>query len=79
MEIIGNSAFSGCLSLCEITIPSSVKQLQDGVFYESGALVQINYSGTVEEWNNVEKGKEWDYGTPQYTVYCNDGIVKKSN
>jgi hypothetical protein len=79
VEIIGNSAFSGCLSLCEISIPSSVKQLQDGVFYESGALVRINYSGTVEEWNNVEKGKEWNYGTPQYTVYCNDGIVKKSN
>ncbi len=72
---IGDNALSWCYSLTNITIPSSVTSIGDSAFYESYLLSQITFNGTVEEWNAIEKGSNWDYNSKGYTVYCIDGNI----
>ena len=40
---IGNSAFSGCTSLIQITIPSSVTSIGNGAFSGCSSLTQITF------------------------------------
>ncbi|MBQ8448356.1 MAG: leucine-rich repeat domain-containing protein, partial [Clostridia bacterium] len=75
---IGNSAFSHCKSLTSITIPKGVTSIGWSTFYNCSRLTSINYTGTIAEWNAIEKGSDWNTSTPNYTVTCTDGTISKS-
>lgn len=32
---------------------------------------------TTQQWETIYKGGAWDDGTPDYTVHCADGDLKK--
>ena len=32
---------------------------------------------TLEQWNAIEKGVDWDLDTADYTIYCTDGQIAK--
>lgn len=46
---IGNNAFTNCLSLTEITIPSSITRIGSNAL-NATSLAQVNYAGTRDEW-----------------------------
>lgn len=74
---IGNYVFYECASLTNITIPDSVTTIGIGAFRGCASLTCIQYSGTVEQWEAIEKNNYWDYNMPNCTIYCNDGEISK--
>ncbi len=42
--------------LASITIPNSVRTIDYGAFYNCTSLVEVNYYGTEEQWNNITIG-----------------------
>lgn len=75
---INNAAFAGCISLTNITIPLSVVMIDTDAFAVCSKLTDINFKGTKEQWNAIEKEPDWDDRTGDYTVHCTDGDIKKS-
>ena len=67
--------FYNCLDLTSIIIPSSVTTIGDEVFENCKSLTLITFNGTIEQWNNIEKGKEWNYEVPATEAVCSDGTV----
>ncbi len=72
---IESTAFSGCKSLASIAIPAGVKLIDHYAFCDCFNLTDINYSGTIEDWLNIEKNSNWNYGLNDYTVHCTDGSI----
>ena len=65
---IGNYAFLDCKSLTSITIPDSITSIGNQAFYNCSILATINYTGTMEQWNAITKGSNWNYNCPQNMV-----------
>ena len=70
---IGAAAFWGCSGLTSVTIPDSVTEIGAAAFWGCSGLTSIIYQGTREQWENVNKGYEWDEDTGDYVVHCSDG------
>ena len=73
---IGDYAFAHCHSLENFTLGKGLKKIGKSAF--SHPVVSINYEGTIEEWNAIEKGEAWQgFSTPYYLdkIVCSDGIV----
>ena len=73
VEIIGEEAFAYCSSLSFIRLPKSLRLIGASAFEGCTSLSHISFSGTVEEWNAVEKGSDWCKDVPDLTVFCSDG------
>ena len=58
-----------------VVIPKSVTSLPANVFYNCMDLEVIEYSGTTEEWKNIEKADEWYWNCPIKQVKCSNGSV----
>ncbi len=72
---IGNSAFSTCTSLTSIEIPDSVTSIGGAAFYNCTLLESINFTGTVEQWEAIDKNFLWKSGIPATEVVCSNGTV----
>lgn len=74
VECIEKRAFAWCRNLKSITIPATLKYLGEEVFDTDDYLKDIYYSGTKEEWNNIEihPNNHWPENT---TVHCTDGSI----
>ncbi len=77
IRIIADSAFYNCTGMTGIEIPNSVQEFGWGAFRNCKGLVRIVYRGTMAQWEAISKGKNWDQGTGDYTVYCYDGEIAK--
>ena len=73
---IGRYAFYECTSLSEIVIPSSVRFIEYESFKNCHSLVSITYVGTMEQWNTIDKGEQWNDNIPALVVHCTDGDVE---
>ena len=58
VEIVGDIAFYCCTSLASVTIGNGVTSIGVGAFHECTKLQDVFYSGTEEEWNNIEVAEE---------------------
>ena len=74
---IGGRAFFNCTGLTIITIPDSVTSIGPNAFYNCGDLTDIIFQGTMQQWNDISKGTDWNFNTPDYTVTCTDGVLDK--
>ena len=74
---IGDGAFMECSGLTSVTIPDSVTRIGDRAFCCCHGLKSINFQGTREQWEAVDKGDDWDEDTDDYVVHCTDGDVAK--
>ncbi len=62
----------------EITIPNSVRYINNYALNANFNLIKIKYQGTMDEWNAIEKGELWAPGSIDYTISCTDGEITKS-
>lgn len=74
---IEGGSFGFNVFIHELNIPKSVLYIYGGILYNSINLTTIRYRGTVEEWNGIEKDRDWDKCSPEYTIYCTDGQISK--
>ena len=72
---ICTNAFYFCKMMNSVTIPSSVTKIQYHAFDYCTSLTSITFNGTVEQWNAVTKGNEWNRNVPATEVVCTDGTV----
>lgn len=57
---IGQSAFRGCKSLEAINIPATCTEIGSWALLDCDNLKSINFGGTLEEWENITFGQDWD-------------------
>ncbi len=72
LETLGENAFYGCSRLKELTLPKSLKKLSRGALGNCDSLQKLHYTGTVQQWRQIEKQTAWDGITSNYTLYCAD-------
>ena len=79
VESIGPAAFANCPALTEMVLPNSLKELSYAVFSGCTSLTEITYTGTMDEWNALEKDEEsdipWYIGSAIKVVHCTDGDI----
>lgn len=75
---IGDNAFCYSSRLTSIIIPDSVMYIGAYAFDDCSGLTSITFNGTIEQWKAIEKSDFWNSGTGEYTVFCTDGNLSKS-
>lgn len=84
VQYIGENAFEGCTSLTEVTLPVTIsgtpesndlKGIDNSAFKNCSSLAAVNFSGTKEQWKNINFGKTslWREGIAASTVNCSNG------
>lgn len=76
VTLIDSSAFRGCTSLT-IDLSPALQKIEDCAFaflYQNGEAV-INFSGTIAEWNSIEKSDSWKTNSWFVDVNCTDGVL----
>ena len=71
---ISDFVFAG-LNITEVNIHRGVTFIGKMAFMRCADLTSVNFDGTVEEWNNIEKTDDWDDYAGKYTVHCKDGDI----
>ena len=73
---IGDCTFYNCSGLTSVTIPDSVTSIGKEAFSNCYNLGTINFEGTIEQWNAIEKGKDWNYNvSSSCRIVCTDGAI----
>ncbi len=72
---IVDSAFEGCSSLTSITIPNSVTSIGYSVFSGCNNLTSLNYLGTKSDWEEIDKGENWNFDSSITSIICSDGTI----
>ncbi len=80
-EKTGSVAFSGCISLTDVTISVGCKYIADSCFVYCDNMREITYGGTLAQWAEVGKGHLWDgHGGVQESmlerIQCTDGYME---
>ncbi len=73
---ISDYAFRGCGILEKVTVPASVTSIGSESFAMCTSLKTVSYSGTVAQWEEIEKASDWSYSTENFTVECSDGDIE---
>ncbi|WP_158097078.1 leucine-rich repeat domain-containing protein [Eubacterium sp. An3] len=70
---IEKETFFNCTFLTEISIPDSVTKIGDLAFSLCGSLTDVYYSGSEEEWNNIDISSASDviYGSNEDLINAN--------
>ena len=73
--VICERAFYGC-GLKSIKLPNGLKSIESEAFRFCSSLKTITYNGTKDQWEEIEKGQNWNKGVPAKVVHCFDGDVE---
>ena len=65
VSILGKGAFEGCAKLAEVTLPASLKQIDNS--FEGCPITTIRYNGTAAQFRKIEGHK-----TLGFPVHCID-------
>ena len=72
---LGNGSFKYCSSIESVTLDKDIDSIGSTVFASCTNLKTINYQGTVEQWNSISKGTNWNGYITDITIICTDGKV----
>ena len=61
--------------LTKVYLPNTIESIGDYAFAYYEYLTQINYLGTMEEWNNVSLAPHWIEDSAVTKVVCSDGTI----
>ncbi|MDE6661123.1 MAG: leucine-rich repeat domain-containing protein [Anaeroplasmataceae bacterium] len=75
---IAESAFRNRTGLTSVVLPNTLINIDEAAFWQCTQLTDITFNGTIEEWNAISKGQDWDTYTGDYIVHCTDGDIHKS-
>lgn len=76
---IGDYAFFNCSSLVAITLPNSVSSIGSFAFGDCDSIYKIEFEGTSDQWETMNKAENWIGDEEFYVVYCYDAIIFHSN
>ncbi len=71
--------FKGNTKVTSVYIPSSVENLGKEVFRGCASLTTIRYGGTMQEWQRLFKGSDWNRGSAICEIICSDGTIPVSS
>lgn len=74
---IAEGALQANRATSKIILPASLMSIGNMAFAGCDRLVEIDYQGTREQWEAIEKGFMWNTGTGEYTVHCTNGDIVK--
>ena len=57
------------------TINGNCKFIYTDAFSYCYDIYSANFEGTIEQWNKIFKGEQWNYYSSLFTIYCSDGTV----
>ena len=69
--------FYNWTNLTSITLSANTTSIGYLAFGDCSGLTNIIFEGTVEQWNAISFGTNWNYNTGEYTIYCTDGKIAK--
>lgn len=59
-SVIGGYMFGSCTALSSFTIANTVTRIGEHCFNYCGNLETITYEGSLEQWQAITKGTNWD-------------------
>lgn len=68
--------FDGCTSLTSVTLPRDLPRVSRAIFRNCSALTEINYGGSIAQWNSLKKQDNWNSGCAATVIHCSDGTVE---
>lgn len=72
---INQRALAGASKLTKVTIGADVLSIGYAAFAGCEKLTALQFAGTVEQWNGIEKDDDWNIDMPATQVVCSDGVV----
>ena len=76
---IGDYAFFNCSSLVAITLPNSVSSIGSFAFGDCDSIYKIEFEGTSDQWETMNKAENWIGDKGFYVVYCYNAIIFHSD
>lgn len=77
VECIDCAVFSGCTSLKSVVIGSGVTEIEENAFHDCTSLCEIEFRGTLSEWEKMKGRQHLLFDVPATSVKCSDGEWKK--
>ena len=77
LTLLGFATKAGKLSFGMEAVKTSIKTIGNNAFHGCVSLAEINYLGTVAEWNKITLNNDWDFNTDEYVIHCKDGDITK--
>lgn len=72
---IEKSAFRDCDRLEKVVLSKNLEYIGEMAFDYCISLKTIEFNGTINEWNEITKGENWNRKVPATEVICSDGTV----
>ena len=72
VKSIGISTFS-YTGLTSVIIGNGLTYIGQRAFEHSNSLTTISYTGTMSQWNSINKCIDWNWDVPATVVHCTDG------
>ena len=76
VTVIDYRAFSNCDSLVSVTLTHNLKTIRETAFELCDNLYNFIFTGTIDEWNKISKGREWESGTVLNAPYIEEKCVE---
>ena len=70
---IKESTFGSCTGLTSLTIGISVKSIESYALSGCSSLTSISYTGSIAQYNAINKRRFWNSRVPATVVHCTDG------
>lgn len=75
VKIIYTDAFNSCSNLTSVTIGNGVMRIRPRAFFDCNNLHDIRYTGTTDQWVNINLGSDWNKNSPIKTIHCIDDDI----
>ena len=76
LKINSSSVFARCSSLTSVLISKHTTNIGNMTFDGCKSLIDIRYTGTIEQWQEIKLGTCWNRDVPTKIVHCTNGDVE---